>query len=104
MSNNFDFTSSRALLPGYRQAPDYETAIQQKYHNHRNEIRSNVLPNPVLYSSHPDIHSAAHLHQHNSNLNPSMYKHYPDVAQVDRLYRSENVPVPHVDQVIHTYR
>ncbi|XP_065214108.1 tyrosine-protein phosphatase non-receptor type 14-like isoform X1 [Planococcus citri] len=87
----------RALLPGYRQAPDYETAIQKKYHNHRNEI-GNVIPNPVLYSSHPDIHSAAHLQQHNH-----IYKHYPDGAHIDRLYRSEHVPVPRVDPAIHTY-
>lgn len=56
----------RAMLPGYRQAPDYETAIQQKYHNHypNNNNRTAVVSNSaVLYSSHPDIHSATHLQQ-----------------------------------------
>ncbi len=47
------------MLPGYRQAPDYETAVQQKYYNQR----SNAITNTVLYSSHPDIHSAVHTQQ-----------------------------------------
>lgn len=50
----------RAMLPVYRQAPDYETAVRQKYYNPANPTRE-VISNPVLYSSHPDIHSATHL-------------------------------------------
>jgi hypothetical protein len=31
-----DINNLRALLPSYRQAPDYETAIQMKYNNSGN--------------------------------------------------------------------
>lgn len=50
----------RALLPSYRPAPDYETAIQNKYRN-----SSGAIPPPreplrnthsILYSSQPEIH------------------------------------------------
>lgn len=117
------------MLPVYRQAPDYETAVREKYYNHANPTRE-VISNPVLYSSHPDIHSATHLKYVNTfncfvvacstrqinvefrfscllqqnNLDPSMYKHYQDPAQADRLLRLENAAVPQVNQVIHTYR
>ena len=43
----------RAMLPSYRPAPDYETAIQHKYRGH-----------PVLYSSQPEIHQG-HLQEVN---------------------------------------
>lgn len=39
------------MLPSYRPAPDYETAIQQKYRGHA-----------VLYSSQPEIHQT-NLHE-----------------------------------------
>lgn len=93
----------RAMLPEYRPAPDYETAIQQKYYNKSSNITRNVSTNPILHSSHPDIHTALHMQQKHSNLNPSIYKHYSDVRRIDRLYKSENIAVPLTDHVIHTY-
>lgn len=51
------------MLPEYRPAPDYETAIQQKYYNKSSNITRNVSTNPILHSSHPDIHTALHMQQ-----------------------------------------
>ncbi|XP_014363220.2 tyrosine-protein phosphatase non-receptor type 14 [Papilio machaon] len=68
---------NRALLPSYRPAPDYETAIQQKYQQQRAEAQiryqnhhthSQLLAGsakPLVYGSHPDIHGV----------------HYPDVTR-----------------------
>lgn len=67
----------RALLPSYRPAPDYETAIQQKYAQQRAEAQLryqnhhahtqlvNTANKPIIYGSHPDIHRI----------------HYPDVTR-----------------------
>ncbi|CAH2233654.1 jg10622 [Pararge aegeria aegeria] len=67
----------RALLPSYRPAPDYETAIQHKYQQQRAEAQlryqnhhahSQLLSTsaqPLVYGSHPDIHRV----------------HYPDVTR-----------------------
>ncbi|XP_045498994.1 tyrosine-protein phosphatase non-receptor type 21 [Colias croceus] len=68
---------NRALLPSYRPAPDYETAIQQKYQQQRAEAQLryqnhhahsqllNTNAQPLVYGSHPDIHRI----------------HYPDVTR-----------------------
>ncbi|VEN49341.1 unnamed protein product [Callosobruchus maculatus] len=82
-----DIDTLRSLLPSYRPAPDYETAIQQKYRNSSGAIPTREplrATQPYLYSSQPEIHQteaayAAHLH-------------YPDVThnnieQKNLLYR-----------------
>lgn len=50
----------RALLPSYRPAPDYETAMQQKYRGaSQTSANLNMRPNHqigILYSSQPEIH------------------------------------------------
>ena len=50
----------RALLPSYRPAPDYETAMQQKYRGaSQTSANLNLRPNHqigILYSSQPEIH------------------------------------------------
>lgn len=51
------------MLPGYRQAPDYETAVKQKYNNNKPTSTRQVVANAELYSSQPDIHLATHLQQ-----------------------------------------
>ncbi|PSN40910.1 hypothetical protein C0J52_12454 [Blattella germanica] len=77
-----DMDKLRALLPSYRPAPDYETAMQQKYRGGHTSGNLNMRPNHqvgILYSSQPEIHQT-HLQE---NLNSyAHYKHYPDVAQV----------------------
>ncbi|XP_064212238.1 tyrosine-protein phosphatase non-receptor type 21 [Tribolium castaneum] len=65
----------RSLLPSYRPAPDYETAIQNKYRN-----SSGAIPPPreplrqthsILYSSQPEIHQTETYSSH---------LRYPDVT------------------------
>lgn len=54
-----DIDKLRSLLPSYRPAPDYETAIQQKYRNSSGPIstRENMRnAHPIMYSSQPEIH------------------------------------------------
>lgn len=52
----------RALLPSYRPAPDYETAIQHKYiRQAANVSRSNPQVG-LLYGSQPEIHQT-HIHE-----------------------------------------
>ncbi|XP_031333936.1 tyrosine-protein phosphatase non-receptor type 14-like, partial [Photinus pyralis] len=54
-----DIDKLRSLLPSYRQAPDYETAVQQKYRNSSSAIQNREpLHNThaILYSSQPEIH------------------------------------------------
>lgn len=47
----------RSMLPSYRPAPDYETAVQQKYSQPTNNLRG-----ALLYSSQPEIHQT-HLQE-----------------------------------------
>lgn len=68
LNKQTDLETLRSLLPSYRPAPDYETAIQQKYRNSSSAITSREpLHNThaILYSSQPEIHQteayAAHL-------------------------------------------
>ncbi|XP_054272047.1 tyrosine-protein phosphatase non-receptor type 14 [Macrosteles quadrilineatus] len=85
-----DIDKLRAMLPSYRPAPDYETAVQQKYRGQ----------GALLYSSQPEIHQG-HLHEGVRSYG-NAYKHYPDVARVDRVYID---PAHSEDAVsgLHTY-
>ncbi|XP_075228092.1 protein tyrosine phosphatase non-receptor pez isoform X2 [Lycorma delicatula] len=74
-----DIDKLRSMLPSYRPAPDYETAVQQKYSQPTNNLRG-----ALLYSSQPEIHQT-HL-QEGVRTYQNAYKHYPDVARVDRMY------------------
>ncbi|XP_063621886.1 tyrosine-protein phosphatase non-receptor type 14 [Cydia splendana] len=60
---------ARVQLPQYRPAPDYETAVQQKYQQQRAEAQlryqNHAVAKPLAYGSHPDIHRI----------------HYPDVTR-----------------------
>ncbi|XP_033610605.1 tyrosine-protein phosphatase non-receptor type 14 isoform X3 [Cryptotermes secundus] len=112
-----DIDKLRALLPSYRPAPDYETAVQQKYHGAGHTSGNlNIRPSHqigILYSSQPEIHQT---HVQENLCSYGHYKHYPDVTQVERLYlesRSEepqrmmNGSVDHNSHVVlptlHTY-
>ncbi|CAG9822434.1 unnamed protein product [Phaedon cochleariae] len=69
-----DVDALRSLLPSYRPAPDYETAVQQKYRNSSGAITSHEPirnAHPILYSSQPEIHQADSY---------STHLHYPDVT------------------------
>ncbi|KAF5270426.1 hypothetical protein FQR65_LT05614 [Abscondita terminalis] len=69
-----DIDKLRSLLPSYRPAPDYETAVQQKYRNSSGPI-SDPEPlrntHPMLYSSQPEIHQTDGYSSH---------LRYPDVT------------------------
>ncbi|XP_057669756.1 tyrosine-protein phosphatase non-receptor type 14 isoform X1 [Diorhabda carinulata] len=74
LNKQTDVDTLRSFLPSYRPAPDYETAIQQKYRNSSGAITSRgPLRNthPILYSSQPEIHQ--------SDTYPT-HLHYPDVT------------------------
>ncbi|XP_053604345.1 tyrosine-protein phosphatase non-receptor type 14 [Plodia interpunctella] len=69
--------TTRALPPSYRPAPDYETAVQQKYQQQRAEpqLRFQNHPlKPLAYGSHPDIHRVHY---------PDVTRHTLSVNQVD---------------------
>ncbi|KRT85959.1 tyrosine phosphatase [Oryctes borbonicus] len=54
-----DIDKLRSMLPSYRPAPDYETAVQQKYRNSAGAVQSrDPIRNThtMLYSSQPEIH------------------------------------------------
>lgn len=82
-----DMETLRSLLPSYRQAPDYETAVQQKYRNSSGAIATREPirnAHPILYSSQPEIHQAETFAPHLC---------YPDVThnnieQKNLLYSS----------------
>lgn len=77
-----DIDHLRALLPSYRAAPDYETAMQQKYqqsqvgqfshqHNHNHMLNAK----PSLFGSHPDIHRSVlypDVTRHTVSVNPAI--------------------------------
>lgn len=69
-----DIDKLRSLLPSYRPAPDYETAVQQKYRNSSGPIntRENVRnAHQIMYSSQPEIHQ---------NEAYTTHLRYPDVT------------------------
>lgn len=91
-----DIDKLRSLLPSYRPAPDYETAVQQKYRNSSGPInaRENVqnAHHPIMYSSQPEIHQTdygTHLRYpdvtHNNverkNVMGAVYSGYGHTAQ-----------------------
>uniref|UniRef100_A0A1B0CB99 protein-tyrosine-phosphatase n=1 Tax=Lutzomyia longipalpis TaxID=7200 RepID=A0A1B0CB99_LUTLO len=74
----------RQLLPTYRQAPDYETAIQQKYRPNSSEMPSGLLSDghaavPLYSGSQPDVHRAALTAD--MIFGAQLQQHYPDVTQ-----------------------
>ena len=96
LSNNNIYERERlkALLPTYRPAPDYETAIQRKYGASANDLQMNGSAVQLLSASQvlPPEHS--HLDYNISGSQPDVYTHthghiqrkqaqqrYPDVTQ-----------------------
>nr|XP_018912530.1 PREDICTED: tyrosine-protein phosphatase non-receptor type 21 isoform X2 [Bemisia tabaci] len=95
-----DVNKLRALLPTYRPAPDYETAVQQKYQNQMNNSVS------AMYSSQPEIHTAQ-LHeglQFKNIVRP--FGHFPDVTNVysDDSQQPLIKTVNHPLSSLHPYR
>lgn len=69
-----DIDKLRSMLPSYRPAPDYETAVQQKYRNSSGPIATREplrATHAILYSSQPEIHQ---------NEAYTAHLRYPDVT------------------------
>lgn len=79
-----DLDNLRSLLPSYRPAPDYETAIQQKYRNSSSALMP-AEPHAIAYSSQPEIHQSAHFR-------------YPDIIEAPFVVKEnfDGVGIVHV--------
>ncbi|XP_072391458.1 tyrosine-protein phosphatase non-receptor type 14 [Diabrotica undecimpunctata] len=105
LNKQTDLEALRSLLPSYRPAPDYETAVQHKYRNSSGAIPSREPlrdAHPILYSSQPEIHQTDAYPTH---------LHYPDVThnnieQKNLLYSTAFPRSPVVDNMgmLHVYK
>lgn len=103
-NNNINQESEirKALLPIYRPAPDYETALQQKYRPSSSDLRLNVPPAAIIqvpsgmvsdphiniYTSHPDVHRATN----DQFFGHQIPTHYPDVTQTTNpIYTQQQI-------------
>lgn len=87
----------KAFLPGYRPAPDYETAVQQKYRSTETEL---IQPHTGLMSdihgniysgSQPDVHRATAVTD--AIFGQQLQQKYPDVTQTTNpVYRQQVDP------------
>ncbi|KAL1449494.1 hypothetical protein WDU94_001996 [Cyamophila willieti] len=84
--NTQDMDRLRSLLPSYRPAPDYETAIQQKY--------SSGAEHP-LYSSQPEIHSFPDVTQHYGHRNVLHTYSTPDLEKQMYMLHVFKSPPPY---------
>ncbi|KAL1491998.1 hypothetical protein ABEB36_012508 [Hypothenemus hampei] len=89
-----DVDNLRSLLPSYRPAPDYETAIQQKYRNSSSALipTDQIRNHAIVYSSQPEIHQ---------NDSYATHLRYPDIThntfeQKQRLYPNQFVESPYL--------
>lgn len=75
----------KAFLPGYRPAPDYETAVQQKCRASESELRMNtsvLLAQNHVSGSQPDVHRS------DMTFSQQLQQKYPDVTQTtNTLYQ-----------------
>ncbi|KAH8325707.1 hypothetical protein KR067_004845 [Drosophila pandora] len=94
-NNNDERERLKAMLPTYRPAPDYETAVQLKYRTPSAELHNVALAlaapgNAYFAGSQPDVHNPG---VYTENL---LYGHltshrYPDVAQPAALHHHINL-------------
>ncbi|XP_070854289.1 tyrosine-protein phosphatase non-receptor type 14-like isoform X6 [Drosophila suzukii] len=104
-NNNEERERLKAMLPTYRPAPDYETAVQLKYSTPSAEFNNLTLaltaPGNAYYAgSQPDVHNPG---VHSDNLYSHLSAHrYPDVAQSAaalhhhiNLYHTQHQPKSH---------
>lgn len=90
----------KAFLPGYRPAPDYETAIQQKYRSSESSLllphNARILSDPsmnVYSGSQPDVHRATAITD--AIFGQQLQQKYPDVTQTTNpLYQQQFDPNP----------
>ncbi|KAJ8934323.1 hypothetical protein NQ314_013363 [Rhamnusium bicolor] len=115
LNKQTDIETLRNLLPTYRPAPDYDTAIQQKYRNSSSAIPPREpLHNThgILYSSQPEIHQtdayATHLRYpdvtHN-NIEQKNLVYNPAFTQ-SQILANENRHMDFTDNIgmLHMYK
>ncbi|KAH1022613.1 tyrosine-protein phosphatase non-receptor type 14 [Dendroctonus ponderosae] len=93
-----DLDNLRSLLPSYRPAPDYETAIQQKYRNSSSALMP-VEPHASAYSSQPEIHQSAHFRYPDitqNTFNNQGFIEAPFVVKENRQVNFDGVGIVHV--------
>lgn len=108
-NNNFTHERERlkAMLPTYRPAPDYETAVSQKYRASSNEVHNinhqaiasalrvtssgaMLSPDPNFYSgSQPDVHNMSTITTDNILHHLAPHR-YPDVTQTAQSNAIQN--------------
>lgn len=106
LSNNNIYHETEARkpkLPQYRPAPDYETAVLNKYRTSLNELRLSTqmlhMPNSEMVSDqHLNIYgyeSQNDIHKLSSNPGYNMRPSYPDVTQTMNpiVEQSNNLPI-----------
>lgn len=88
LSNNnigTDRERLKAFLPGYRPAPDYETAVQQKYRKSESELRMNaVAPSMNLMPSSGIDQQQQHVNIYTGGSQPDV--HRSSTAVTDEIY------------------
>ncbi|XP_023310890.1 tyrosine-protein phosphatase non-receptor type 14 isoform X2 [Anoplophora glabripennis] len=115
LNKQTDIETLRSLLPSYRPAPDYETAIQQKYRNSSSAITPREpLHNThaILYSSQPEIHQteayAAHLCYPDVTHNNIEQKNlvYNSAFTQSQILANENRRIDFTDNIgmLHMYK
>lgn len=92
-NNNIQHERERlkAFLPGYRPAPDYETAVQQKYRTSESELRMNtslLLAKNLVSGSQPDVHRTDAI------FGQQLQQKYPDVTQTTNPIYQQHVTDP----------
>lgn len=108
----------KALLPGYRPAPDYETAVQQKYQTSETELRMNtsllLAQNAGIISdtqiniysgSQPDVHQATAVTD--AIFGQQLQQKYPDVTQTTNPIYQQYIAEPsfvNIDGLSHQLR
>lgn len=87
LSNNNNIQQDRerlkAFLPGYRQAPDYETAVQQKYRSSETSLPHSQNNVNIYSGSQPDVHRATAITD--AIFGQQLQQKYPDVTQTTNL-------------------
>ncbi|XP_016971971.1 tyrosine-protein phosphatase non-receptor type 21 isoform X2 [Drosophila rhopaloa] len=109
-NNNEDRERLKAMLPTYRPAPDYETAVQLKYRTPSAELHNVTVAlaatGTAYYTgSQPDVHNTG-VHNENLLYSHLTAHHYPDVAQPAaalhhhiNLYPMQQQPQSHLQPI-----
>lgn len=82
--------SKVAMLPGYRKAPDYETAVRQKYQRHVSGSQPDVYQSSSSSNTVANQVAAFHLMRQQQNGKQKQQPPYPDVTQTSNSQQIYN--------------